>query len=358
MDILVWGIGKTFLKAQRMLKETVCIKVFLDSNAKAGQLFENIPVVRPEMIFGFHYDKIVVCSVYKEEIQKKMAECNMDENQIIWFDEKKIESFFINKADFFHRKIQDFRDRNCAPEIVIMGISYHNDGIFESAFPMCALNIALRGQDIFYDFQIIKWLYAEKYMYSLKYVIIGLCYYSFELDLSKTINAWEISRYYPEIKNAHNFMEDKYFGQWCKTMQGEMNGHGIYEELFERRPVGELTYEHGRQVAMADYNKNYPSTVYENKKILAEYLDFLEEKGVKPIVVIMPATRYYTKYCNLGLKARFYNDLQEVIGSKKIQILDYFDKLDYPDEYWYHVNHFNKTGAEIFTRQLIKDIEW
>lgn len=153
-------------------------------------------------------------------------------------------------------------------------------------------------------------------------------------------------------------MEDKYFGQWCENMQGEMKQHGIYEKLFERRLVGELTYEQGRQTATADYNKNYPSTVYENKKILAEYVNFLEEKGVKPIVVVMPATRYYTKFCDLGLKTRFYNDLQEVIGSRKIQVLDYFDKLDYPDEYWYHVNHFNKTGAKIFTEQLVKDIAW
>ena len=276
----------------------------------------------------------------------------------MWFDEKQIEKYFISKADFFHKKIRDFFDRNCFAETIITGISYHNDGIADWVFPMPTFNIALRGQDLFYDFEIVKWLYADKHMDNLRHAIIGLSYYSFELDLSKTINAWEISRYYPEIKSGHNFMADKYFAQWCEDIKDEMNQYGIYEEVFVRRNVCELTYEEGERTAQADYNKNYPLTVYENKRILGDYIAFLEEKGVKPIVVIMPATKYYTVYCNQGMKARFYNDLQEVIMGKKVQVLDYYDELDYPDEYWYHVNHFNKIGAEIFTKRLIKDIEW
>ena len=63
MEILVWGIGKTFLKAQIMFKENVCIKAFIDSAAQSGQSFFDIPVIKPDRVSEYIFEKIIVCSI-------------------------------------------------------------------------------------------------------------------------------------------------------------------------------------------------------------------------------------------------------------------------------------------------------
>ena len=83
------------------------------------------------------------------------------------------------------------------------------------------------------------------------------------------------------------------------------------------------------------------------------------EMGIDSSIVIMPVTKYYSKYCSSSIKRKFYDNLNEVIeNNSNIQVLDYFDKIDYSDSSYYHINHMYKKGAVDFTKQLNRDIIW
>ncbi len=273
----------------------------------------------------------------------------------------KAENYFLYQSAFFERKWHLLQE--CSkPEIFISGISYHNDGIDETVFLKKTgketVNFAIRGQDLFYDHQIARLLDREKRLQNATHYIIGLCYYSFDHDLSKTKNGWEIMRYYPYIREQHNLASAGSFEAFVFKVKEYMDNNKIYHRLFDKQNLCSVNDVEGEKTAKSDFKKNNPVTVWENKEILKQFLKFLKEREIKPIVVIMPAVEGYVKACPQAVKNRFYASLTECTEGMDIQILDYFGKYYADVSDYYHVTHFNAKGAERFTEKLIQDIIW
>lgn len=136
-----------------------------------------------------------------------------------------------------------------------------------------------------------------------------------------------------------------------------ISGYRQAYQVFKSREQTALDEETGKQTVGADYNKNYPITVMENKWILKQYMNFLENQNITPVFVIMPVTLYYSRYCPDEVIRKFYSNLYEVAG-RNHQILDYFRSSGYPDSSWYHVNHLNEIGAQRFVKKMQADIRW
>ncbi|MBO5144618.1 MAG: hypothetical protein J6C19_03660 [Lachnospiraceae bacterium] len=358
--IILWGAGNTAKEALQYISNTVVIIGVLDNNPAIKE-FEGIPVLEKKHISTYDYDYIVICSIYYEEIYRQLLHMGISAYKILEYSFFKSERYRIYRADFFAGKWRILEKRE-KPEIFISGISYHNDGIDEDIFHeevgKSSFNFALRGQDIFYDYQIVKLLDRESFLQNTTHYIIGLCYYSFEYDMSKSTNAWEIIRYYPYIQEQHNLATACSFEKFVRDMESKIIEEEIYYKIFRKRKAYELNSEAGREQAKADFNKNYPITVWENKNIFKEFLIFLKERNIKPIVVIMPAMQEYVLACPQRFKKNFYETLRECVTDQDIQILDYFG--DYYGEVsdYYHVTHFNKLGAKKFTKKLARDIVW
>lgn len=193
---------------------------------------------------------------------------------------------------------------------------------------------------------------------SIKYCLIGMSYYSMEYDYSKSHNAQWIIRYYPEIQNAHNMMDSSFFSTYAQKEIKRLSQYGYLSDVFKIGMFNcELSEEEGKRIAQTDFNKYYPLTIFENKCILNEYLTFLEDNHIKSIIVIMPAHCYYIRYVPREKRTLFYEAVNEVLNKYKVQVLDFFDSYKCPDTHYYHVSHFNKLGASVFTEKLIQDIE-
>lgn len=353
--ILIWGTGSSSYTVSKWIKKDIKVLAYIDNDYNKSA-FLGLSVILPEKIIIYDYDYIIICSQYYEQINRQLNSMQIDSEKILICSIKHIEDYFIYKSNPFYKKLKRFDNLNYKPELLVTGISYHNDGIEDKCFTIPSFNFALGGQDIYYDYQILKFLYDNYDMSCLKYVILGLCYYSFEYDLSKSRNAWQIIRYFPYISKSHNLIESRYYNSYCENVISNFQSMEIYEKIFERKITYSLNYEEGEITAKNDYNKNYPSTVYENKLLLEEFISFILEKNLKCSIVIMPASKYYTKFVNLDIKEKFYKNIKELLDKYSIPILDYFNIDDYPDKYWYHVNHFNNMGAERFTKQLENDI--
>lgn len=365
--LLIFGTGKTATKIYDLIDFSKAeINAFIDNNYEESY-WNNIIVYRPFQIMEckLDFDFILVASVYTEQIVIQLLELGIPKDKIIRIvPDKKGGNLLLEYAYLFHNPFKIMYDRLIhimkKPELLITGISYHQSAINSSCFNCEAHNLAIRGQDIFYDFAIIKHLFdnfTDK-MSHVKNVIIGLSYYSFEYDFSKSSSYIEAIRYYPIIGESHNLCDVSAVEDIYNELQSEKNKYELARECLKKT---ELKYmineEEGKIVAEMDCNKMFPITRCENRTILNNYISFLLDKGIKPIIAIMPVTKYYAKYFSKSLIKEFYSDLYKVLDNRDIQVLDYFDILDYPDEYFYHVSHLNKEGGIEFTKQLISDIK-
>ena len=221
--------------------------------------------------------------------------------------------------------------------------------------------MAMSAQDLFYDYKVAKYVIEEKRLGGgVKYCIVGLAYFSMEYDYSKSCAADQIIRYYPEISDSHNMMDSEFFPIFAeREIKRITQQYSYLASVFEMRGSAcKLIDEEGRKQAEMDFNKHYPVTIFENQCILNNYLSFLENHKIKPIIVIMPAHSCYTKYIPLEKKELFHRVLDEVLSMHNVQVLNYLDSYECPETHYYHVSHFNETGASEFTKRLIHDIEW
>lgn len=358
--IIIWGTGNTTKKAMNYLSDHIELIGFCD-NAPNILQFMGFPILKLEEVNQISFDYIVICSIYAADIYAQLTEYGIPASSILIYDLTKSEQFFIYSLNPFEKKWLSVCSEEAA-EVIISDISYHNDGIDADTFLRSAgkkaFNCALRGQDLFYDKKIAELLEKDGLLNCVRYWCIGLSYYSFEYDMSKASNAWEIIRYYPYIKEPHNLMQREWFNEYVNIRKKEISNWEIYYHIFGKRPKYEISYDSAKACAIADFNKNYPITRWENKKILQSFVQFLLNRNIKPIIVVMPAVQGYVENCPSKFKHNFYHDLQECLNGEDIQILDYFGSYYGAFDDWYHVSHFNKKGAERFTEKLIQDIKW
>lgn len=360
VNIIIWGIGETFKRNMSLLKKNIKIIAFIES-FPSTDFFLDKKVISPDEHINYIYDYIVVFSLYESEIKKKAEEVAIPKEKILIFSQEEFYEYSEYFRNPFHKKLEKFNQCNKKIELLCTGISYHNNGIDTDCLPVPSFNMALRAQDLFYDYEFLRYLVDNrKEKLNLKYVIIGLSYYSFEYDFSKSVNNKEIIRYYPEIKKAHNLMEDEYFGDFVKKEKERLKKLSWYEFIMDiRKPEYKITDEEGKRNATQDFNKNYPITVYENKNILNNMILYLKQHNIKIKILIMPTTKVYAKYCSKQTKEKFYKQLNEIVtNNKDIQIIDCFDSYECDNEDYYHVTHFNNEGAHRFTEYLSEIIEW
>jgi hypothetical protein len=248
----------------------------------------------------------------------------------------------------------------------ITGLSHFQVGIDETKFDEKTINLAVTSQDIFYDFEMIKYIYSQSdNLESLRFVIIGLSYYSFEYDLAKTINRYRQHSYYSFVnkyKDSNNealySMFDKFYDTAKDTFVEDFRIEtykvlkAIDEKGWNEFISGELDdnkLKMGEEFVNQDSRKNYPETVKENIDILNKYIDFLRDKNVEPIIVISPHTKYYSENLSSDLKERFEEIVNEIKKNRNIKVLNYFYSDEFTNNDFYDVVHLNRRGAEKFS---------
>lgn len=244
---------------------------------------------------------------------------------------------------------------------IITGLSYAEVGIKENLLPNNFTNFALSAQDLYYDFLLLKYLYNFKEVKStLKYVLINLGYYSFDYDMTKTISKYRIHRYVNYFNEYHN--------------NHDVIGVAINRLFYEKRisfsdysnmnKIKEITLlkpndKNGEYEALKNSTMNYNDTRHEYENIFENYLLFLKENNLKPIIVVCPASYYYRKYFDKSSKKdKFYNILQKYKKRYDFQIIDYFDSDLFNETDFWDYSHLNGKGAEKFTNILNNEIKW
>ncbi len=364
--LLIFGTGSTCDLLEQHLKDDVCIVGYIDNDVeKQGKLKRNLHIEAPRNINKFSYDCIAIASQFNESIYNQLLELGVQRHKIFQFFK-----FTDLNFNYIKYRIDNFiyKQTKESVEVFITGLSYCLCGIDTKRLIKRALNLAFGSQDLFYDYYLIKYLLNKSLdkIINVRHIIIGLSYYSFEYDMSLSAMKNKTVLYYPIVGTAHHFKNiNNVFEEYSYNValaqniikKNEKGGYLINWNKSTSSIVVDSDVK-GRKQAESDSNKNYPKTVKENKQIFKDYLQLLIENNIKPIVVVFPASRYYTKYFSKRIEDEFHSIISEVKQEYKFQYIDYFRSDLFNDDDFQDASHLNPRGAEKFTKILNEIIEW
>ncbi|EPY6466781.1 chemotaxis protein [Clostridium sporogenes] len=363
-DIIIFGTGSTSNFITGLLNDNVEILAYVDNDSnKWGEYYYNKEIINPKYINEMEYDFIVIASQFNEEICNQLLDMGINKKKIFQFF--KFVDLYWN---MFKWQMNSYIKCEKKIEMLATGISYTNLGLKEELLNKKCFKFSIGSQDLYYDYTIVKNIienYKEKKQ-NLKYTIIGLTYYSFQYDMSLSAMKNKVILYYEILKDVHNFKDAKKI-----YLEYEIN-ENIASKIFKKDKDGWYNFNWNTKVlkvienkryagkiqAERDCNKNYPKTVEENKEIFKNYLKLLRDNNIKPIVVVFPASKYYTKYFSKRIEDEFHYIINEFKKEYDFQYIDYFRSDLFEDDDFTDVSHLSPKGAEKFTQILNKDIQW
>lgn len=362
-NVIIFGTGKTCKVVESGLNEETNIIAYCDNDkTKWNKKLKGKNIIPPSDLNNMNYDYIIIASQYNESIYNQLIEMKIENNKIFEFFKYVNTSNNIVLWNINSLLLEDNRN----VETLITGISYAQRGIDTTAFSKKTYNLACGSQDLYYDYHIVKHLienYKEHFT-KVKSVIIGLCYYSFQYDMSLSAMQNRVCFYYEAIGLEHHgnkrdmmcdYRKEK-IETAKKIFKCDGNANLIVDWLVDKKGVCEINEDAGKKQALIDGNKDYPETVKEYTKILNEYLEFLKNNHIEATIVVFPLTKYYSSNFPKRLKEEFYGIVNKAQMKYNFKFLDYSENHDFKDDEFYDVSHLNSKGAKRFSALLDKEI--
>lgn len=265
---------------------------------------------------------------------------------------------------------------------LITGSSHALNSIKESCWSN-AFNCSMHSQDIYYDFQCARRVLerTEKGRFSRCFIIMGYYIAYQDLSRSKVSRETVISNiYYPIFQDAHNWESPSRKDLWnglgdipepvkvlCEqAAANKLLEYGTYYS--EIRPRGTLFDLKGRTWAQvppqeraamgaaraADHNKifQHKDSLEENKQILTEFVQFLYQQNVQPIVVITPFSPEYNRFVLPEMKAGVLELVDAV--PQDVHYVDFNQALElFGPEDFMDTDHLSAAGAEKVSSILV-----
>lgn len=299
------------------------------------------------------------------------------------------ENIYYNNYDYYYlleslekAKIKDI-------ESIVVGNSYPLTGIDVNLLEQKAVSLALSSQDLYYSYKLAKMAISNND--NIKRCILGTGYYLVNHDLSKSENQDSILRvknvYYPILKDKHNSQQvdsieiltikkvlkndvmdyifnldflDKYFKNLIfRDNNGYFNinlpreKHNMLGDL-KLSTISESDKFRLGELRANQHNKlcKYTKTTDEYNYVLNEFIDFLIDNDVEPIIVVFPSTKYYSKFLNIEYKKEFYRITDKIKERQNIKIIDFSKQDIFLEEDFIDLDHMSRIGAIKITKKL------
>lgn len=273
-------------------------------------------------------------------------------------------------AFLLDKNLRYYKEHAAEFEMFATGGCYAELSLDNTKFRYKLFNLGNGSQDLYYDYQVAKFLIAQNSRVGgkLKYALIGLAPFLFHYDASKTSSYVSIFQYLIALNDLHNFWLP--IEQYKKLFREEFLNTRL---PLENINLNNLFYKKADSIKCMDINarvyarkridiwtpqKSYPETVKENVKILDDYLTLCEKNNVRPIMFLPPLTEAYMRYYNKEKLEEFYSFVNQL--QKKHSSSVFFDgwKLkDFSDDYFTDVDHMNLNYAAKFSEILNGVIE-
>ena len=341
-------------------------------------------------------DQVNILIVSEETIDSDL-DFNLYFNDVVYYDKLMNSMFEISERIYYTnydynyllKSLEKCRRENI--DTLVVGNSYPLTGIDIKFLSNKSVNLSISSQDLYYSYKLAK--EAINNNENIKRCIIGAGYYLVNHDLSKCKGEYSSNMlkylYYPILKDKHNAEKvdiielsnlkkvlnddlinyifnleflDKHFidliyrennGYFNKTLRREsisiLQGVKLSDIIEdEKYRLGEI-----RANQHNDLHK-YDETKEEYNCIFNEFINFLEEKGVEPVIVVFPTTKYYRKFVNKTYETEFYKIIDGIKEKYEVKLID-FSKIDiFEEDDFIDFDHMGESGAIKITHELNK----
>lgn len=297
---------------------------------------------------------------WKFTLAKKVEACAVPRDKILNFCKLPWATNFL-----LERSLRYFKEHATEFEIFATGISTVEKGIFPAKFKRKLFNFGRGSQDLYYNFQVAKFVVACG-ANKLHYALIGLAPYSFHHDLSSTVKfKYMMLQYFIAFRDLHNFfvpveVYENFFRKEYLTTQVSLKAFNINvpygaNSKFDTAMINPLDTNSGIHTWEGKY---YPKARDENIKILDDYLTLCEENNIRPIMFQVPVTEKYILKFNKQLLEEFDTLIAQACQKHSSAIFVdgwKWNGLTYAD--FHDHEHLNTQGAAKFSTYLNDFIE-
>lgn len=298
-------------------------------------------------------------------------------NDILSYFETYTINTWINNYDYYYLRsaLKDWDKNNY--DTLVVGSSYACFGYNEKMTNGHAKNLALPSQDLYYASKLIE--KCSKRKLPIKNIVIGLGYYTFYSDLSKTENEDELSRisnvYYPIFEDTHNacilppkmqvecsivwdiqnimeYFSNQIYSAICGNYFSNIHDrkkfktvmwNDSFKDWIELSP-GERETAGKKRAQIHNRSINYKESYAENILILNELTDWCEKENITLYICVYPTSKEYSVYQNKQIIDDFWDALSQVKG--KIHVLDLNTCGIFGTEDFNDMDHLSACGAE------------
>ena len=272
---------------------------------------------------------------------------------------------------------------------IIVGNGYARAGIDEKYVCTRAVNLALPSQDLYYSFELAK--KAIESNPQINKCIIGVGYYSLYYNLknaSKNGQSNIAEDLYEPILNPH-----LYTAQNSMSLEDYISNPVILE-IFNMDELTTLTNSLNQKLNPNYFNKDWTrernSVLKEQnfdllhsdnksslgiwrasqhnkfmngfnksqKALIVDFFDYLESKGVAPILVVLPTTSHYNRFLDEKYEQIFEETINGLESKCKFKFVDFNKGYEFIDSDFIDVDHLNERGAVKLTSHLNKLLLW
>jgi hypothetical protein len=276
-------------------------------------------------------------------------------------------------------------------DTLVVGNSYPLTGIDIKSLSNKSVNVSLSSQDLYYSYKLAK--EAINKNGNIKRCIIGAGYYLVNHDLSKGKSDYSVNMvkhiYYPILKDKHHsekvdgiellnlrkvinndlidyifnleFLDDHFRDLVYRENNGYFNKNFTREMTSVLRGVKLSNISKDEKYRLGELRASqhndlskYTETKKEYNCIFNEFINFLEEKSVEPIIVVFPTTKYYSKFANKTYEDEFYKIINGIKEKYEVKLID-FSKIDiFEENDFIDFDHMGESGAIKITHELNK----
>ncbi|RII36188.1 hypothetical protein D2A34_02085 [Clostridium chromiireducens] len=337
-----------------LIGTTDCIKKNMDSFSafiiSKTYMLDKVDTIELNDINSVNYDYIIIDTgnnLISDEIKRNLINSGIPTHKIILWESI---IFGLSNIEGFNFKLNKYMEEKNF-ETIITGLSYAESGIDIDYLDKSTFNFALSGQDLYYDYKILKYIIEKRTNDSLRHVVINLAYYSFGYDLSKSNNKFRVQRYYDIFKDTHNnpnINEVKLLSKMYLKCENNLKYESYCKELFNGI-VEKNMYNNVFDEIKKQSNMMYSETIKENINIFERILEMLNYNNIKATIVILPVTKYYQNAYEYKQRDIFYDILNSFKNKYIFEVMDYFQNNDFEDNEFYDFSHLNLRGAKKFT---------
>ncbi|CEO11246.1 putative chemotaxis response regulator [[Clostridium] sordellii] len=341
-------------------------------------------------------DQIKILIVSEETVDSNL-DFNLYFNDVLYYDKLMNAMFEISEKIYYEnydynyllKSLEKCKCENI--ETLVVGNSYPLTGIDSKLLSNKSENLSISSQDLYYSYKLAKEVINNNE--NIKRCIIGAGYYLVNHDLSKCKSEYSINMvrclYYPILKDKHNsekvdtieisnlintlnnnvieyiFNLDFLHKHFIDLIHRESNGYfnkNLRREMIsilqgvKLSSISEAEKYRLGEIRASQHNdlSKYTETKKEYNLIFNDFINFLKEKGVEPVIVVFPTTKYYSKFINETYKEEFYKIIDGIKEKYEVKLVD-FSKMDiFEEDDFIDFDHMSETGCIKITHELNK----